>query len=403
MPDGRDAIAVRVVDRIAQVPATQWDRCLDGVGLPHNPFLSHAFLLALEESGSATAEAGWQPHHLVIEDDDGVLLGAAPLYLKNHSQGEYVFDHSWAHAYERAGGRYYPKLQCAVPFSPVTGPRLLVRDDDPTADLSPQTVRSALAGGFMEATRQLDLSSLHVTFCTQEDADFLEAAGFLVRLSHQFHWHNRGYASFDDFLGDMTSRKRKSIRRERRKVSDAGIHVQALTGDDIKPRHWDAFYRFYIDTYDRKWGYPYLTREFFETLQSNLAHRVVLVMAEIEGQPIAGAFNMLGDDALFGRNWGCDIRYKFLHFEACYYSAIDFAITHGLSRVEAGTRGPHKLQRGYLPVRTYSAHWIPDSGFRRAVAEFLRQETHAVEDEITEIADFSPFKAGSGRAPDNGT
>ena len=394
MPDGREAIAVRVVERISEVPASAWDTCAAGCEAPYNPFVSHAFLHALEDSGSVSARTGWQPHHLIIEDSDGHLAGACPLYIKSHSQGEYVFDHAWAHAYERAGGDYYPKLQCAVPFSPVTGPRLLVRSE-PAGGLAPATVRAALAAAMTEVTRRFGLSSLHVTFCTPEDADFLEAADFLIRHGHQFHWLNRDYGDFDAFLSDLTSRKRKNIRKERQKVRDSGIRMQALQGDDIKPVHWDHFYRFYIDTYDRKWGYPYLTREFFAALQETMAEDVVLFIAELDGDPIAGALNMRGGDALFGRNWGCDLRFKFLHFEACYYSAIEFAIAHGIQRVEAGTQGPHKLQRGYLPVRTQSAHWIPDPGFRRAIAEYLVRERAAEAEEMVDFCEFSPFRQRS--------
>jgi len=392
MPDGRDAIAVRLVERIADVSAADWDACARGGSTPYNPFVSHAFLKALEESGSATAQSGWQPYHLTIEDSDGRLYGALPTYIKNHSQGEYVFDHGWAHAYERAGGHYYPKLQCAVPFSPVTGPRLLVRADTPDSALSPEDARKALAAGLIEATRQLGVSSAHVTFCTEQDAQTLQSMGYLIRHGHQFHWHNRGYQNFEGFLAKLTSRKRKSIRRERQKVTEMGIVVRALTGPDIKPHHWDDFHRFYVDTYDRKWGYPYLTRAFFELLQETLVDDVVLMMAERDGRNIAGALNLRGGDALFGRNWGCDQDFKFLHFEACYYSAIDFAIEHGLERVEAGTQGPHKVRRGYEPVHTYSAHWIKEANFRDAVDQFLRQERQLKDEEISNFKEFSPYR-----------
>jgi len=392
MPDGRDAVAIRIVDRLSSVPAAEWDACLAGTGQPYNPFLSHRFLAALEESGSVSARSGWQPQHLVIENSAGQLIGAAPLYLKSHSQGEYVFDHAWAHAYERAGGDYYPKLQCAVPFTPVTGARLLYNSDAETDGLSATGIQSALAGGLAEITRQLSVSSLHVTFCSEEDADFLESADFLIRHGHQFHWHNEGYEDFDGFLASLNSRKRKNIRKERRKVAESGIRVRGLQGGDIKPEHWDAFYRFYIDTYDRKWGYPYLTRDFFTALQESMADDVVLFMADLDGQLIAGALNLRGEDALFGRNWGCDIRFKFLHFETCYYNAMDYAIKHGIRRVEAGTQGPHKLQRGYVPVRTYSAHWIQDGGFRRAVADYLTGERQAEAHEMVEFEDYLPYR-----------
>ncbi len=394
MPDGRDAIAVRVVERIANVSAEEWDACARGGSHAYNPFVSHAFLCALEESGSATAKSGWQPYHLTIEDSDGRLYGALPTYIKNHSQGEYVFDHGWAHAYERAGGRYYPKLQCAVPFSPVTGPRLLVRADAPDAALSPEDAQKALAAGLIEATRQLGVSSAHVTFCTEADAQCLQSMGYLVRHGHQFHWHNRGYENFDGFLAALTSRKRKSIRRERQKVAEMGITVRPLTGADIKPHHWDDFHRFYVDTYDRKWGYPYLTRAFFDLLHETMVDDVVLMMAERDGRNIAGALNLRGGDALFGRNWGCDQDFKFLHFEACYYSAIDFAIEHRLKRVEAGTQGPHKVHRGYEPVHTFSAHWVKEANFRDAVDQFLRQERQLKDEEINDFKEYSPYRTG---------
>lgn len=392
MPDGRDTIAVRIVERIADIPAADWDACASGAGAAGNPFLSHCFLNALEESGSVTAETGWQPYHLVVEDADNRLLGVAPLYVKSHSQGEYVFDYGWGHAYEQAGGQYYPKLQCAVPFTPVPGPRLLIRAD--AANFSPIPPRQAIAAGLAQIGRQTGVSSLHVTFCSREDAEALEQAGFLIRHGHQFHWHNRDYADFDGFLAALTSRRRKTIRKERKKVTDMGIHVRSLTGADIKPSHWDDFYRFYVNTYDRKWGYPYLTRDFFALLQERMADEVVLMMAQLDGQNIAGALNLCSGDALFGRNWGCDMRFKFLHFEVCYYSAIAYAIEHGLQRVEAGTQGPHKLHRGYLPVQTYSAHWIENSGFERAVADYLSLERRDEAAEMKEYQELSPYRSG---------
>jgi predicted N-acyltransferase len=391
MPDGRDAIAVRIVERIADIPAADWDACAAGAGAAGNPFLSHCFLNALEESGSVSAETGWQPYHLVVEDTDDRLLGVAPLYVKSHSQGEYVFDYGWGHAYEQAGGQYYPKLQCAVPFSPVTGARLLIRED--AATFSPVPPRQAIAAGLAQIGRRTGVSSVHVTFCSREDAETLEQMGFLIRHGHQFHWHNQGYETFDDFLAVLTSRRRKTIRKERRKVTDMGINVRSLSGDDIKPSHWDDFYRFYVSTYDRKWGYPYLTRDLFALLQERMADNVVLMMAELDGENIAGALNLRGDDALFGRNWGCDIRFKFLHFEACYYSAIAYAIEHGLARVEAGTQGPHKLHRGYRPVRTYSAHWIENPGFERAVADYLSRERREEAAEMREFEESSPYRS----------
>ena len=309
------------------------------------------------------------------------------MYLKNHSQGEYVFDWGWADAYERAGGRYYPKLQASIPFSPVTGPRLLVRPGDIA-----ETIRSALVAGLIEVAKQYGVSSLHVTFAEEPDANFLESSGFLIRHGHQFHWKNAGYETFDDFLGNLSSRKRKNIRKERRKVEESGIRMQTLNGADIKPEHWDEFHRFYVNTYDRKWGYPYLTRDFFAMLSEEMADQVALVRADIDDLAIAGALNFVGADALYGRNWGCAGRYKFLHFEACYYRAIDFAIERGLTTVEAGTQGPHKIQRGYLPQRTYSAHWIRDQGFRDAVADYLDRERRAEAGESDALSELSPFR-----------
>lgn len=383
MADGGDRLTVRVVDRLSTIPAAAWDACAG----PDNPFLTHAFLEALEASGSATGETGWLPQHLALEDERGRLLGAAPLYLKSHSYGEYVFDHGWAAAYERAGGRYYPKLQSAVPFTPVTGPRLLLHPEAgaDAADL--------LIAAMVEVARRRKVSSLHVTFPTETDWQRFGAAGFLQRLGQQFHWENAGYASFDEFLEALTSRKRKQIRRERRDALADGIEIETLTGSAIKERHWDTFFRFYISTSDRKWGSPYLTREFFSLLGARMAEKVVLVMAKKGGRYVAGALNLRGTDTLYGRNWGCTGDFPFLHFEACYYRAIDFAIAHGLKRVEAGAQGEHKIQRGYLPCPTYSAHWIRDPGFARAVEDFLRRERRALEEEMEGLEDaLSPFK-----------
>jgi len=385
MPDGGDSIAVRVLRRIDEVPAAEWDACA-GAAVP---FVRHTFLRALEDSGSVGAEAGWQPQHLVIPDAEGTLLGAVPLYLKSHSYGEYVFDWGWADAYERAGGRYYPKLQSSVPFTPVTGPRLMVR---PGADAP--TIRAALTAGLIELALRYGVSSLHVTFLTRSEWEHLGTAGFLQRKGLQYHWENRGYASFDDFLAELSSRKRKAIRKERRKVAESGLTLRTLTGDEIAPHHWDAFYRFYIATSDRKWGHPYLNREFFRRLGETMAEQVVLILAEDGGTPVAGALNLRGRDVLYGRNWGALGDYRFLHFEACYYRAIDFAIAEGLAQVEAGAQGEHKIQRGYLPAKTYSAHWIADAGFRDAVAGFLCRERHQVDYEIEALSDYGPFRTG---------
>lgn len=378
-----EAATIRVVGAIAEIDAADWDACAGD----DNPFLSHAFLSALEDSGSAAPDAGWVPHHVVVENAEGRPQGVAPLYLKGHSYGEYVFDHGWAHAWERAGGRYYPKLLCAVPFTPVTGPRLLVRGN---ADA--EWTRDALIAGMLELARSSGVSSLHVNFPTHAEWKRLGEAGFLERTNQQYHWENRGYTTFDDFLADLSSRKRKNIRKERQQVRDAGVRLIALEGDDLRPRHWDTFYRFYRNTTDRKWGWDYLSREFFELLHERARDHVVLVIAEHDGEPVAGALNLRGRDTLYGRNWGCIERFRFLHFEACYYQAIEYAITRGLSRVEAGAQGQHKIQRGYLPVTTYSAHWIADPHFRNAVADFLRREREAVDEEIEFLMDLSPFR-----------
>jgi predicted N-acyltransferase len=386
MPDGSEAIAVRVVSRIAELPAAEWDFCAGA-----NPFVSHAFLSALEDSGSATGETGWLPQHLVIAGRDQRLMGAVPLYLKSHSYGEYVFDWGWADAYERAGGSYYPKLQACVPFTPVTGPRLLLH---PASERPP--VARALMAGMLELARRTQVSSLHVTFPTEAEWRDLGEAGFLLRTGLQYHWQNRGFGSFDDFLGTLASRKRKAIKKERRCVAESGVRLRALTGGEIEPRHWDAFYRFYCATTDKKWGPSYLTREFFHRLGETLGDRVVLIVAEWQGEPVGAALNLLGDEpeggVLYGRNWGGVGRFKFLHFEACYYQAIDYAIRHGLARVEAGAQGEHKIQRGYMPATTYSAHWIRDPALRDAVAHFLERERRAIDEEQNILESFAPFR-----------
>ena len=383
MPDGGGPIAVRVLGRIGDIPAAAWDACAG----PENPFVSHGFLHALEDCGAATAETGWRASHLAVEAPDGTVLGVCPLYLKSHSFGEYVFDWAWADAFERAGGRYYPKLQSCVPFTPVTGPRLMVRPGAPRGE-----VAGALAAALGELARRTGVSSLHVTFAEPGECETLAGAGFLRRLGHQYHFRNPGYASFEDFLAALTSRKRKAIRKERAKVAASGITIRTLTGGAIEPRHWDAFYRFYVATANRKWGDPYLTRAFFHRIGETMAERIVLVVAEDRGEPIAGALNLLGDGVLYGRNWGAVGDYRFLHFEACYYRAIDFAIAHGLTRVEAGAQGEHKIQRGYLPVETHSAHWIAEPAFRDAVARFVDQEARALRREIAALGEDSPFR-----------
>jgi predicted N-acyltransferase len=352
--------------------------------------VSHAFLLALEDSRSTGPKTGWLPRHLALRSADGSLIGAVPAYVKSHSYGEYVFDHGWANAYERAGGRYYPKLQVAVPFTPVTGPRLLLRPDAPAGALP------ALAAGLAQVGRRLGVSSIHVTFPTEPEWAALGEAGWLRRLGLQYHWENRGYAGFEDFLADLASRKRKAIRKEREAVAATGLRLHTLAGDDIKAQHWDAFHRFYQDTVDRKWGWAYLTREFFHQLGATLAQSVVLVMAEDDGRWVAGALNLRGHDTLYGRNWGADGEYRHLHFEACYYRAIDFAISTGLRRVEAGAQGEHKISRGYLPAPTYSAHWIADPALRRAIADFVDRERPQVELQIAALMEESPFRRGEG-------
>ncbi|HEY8013261.1 MAG TPA: GNAT family N-acetyltransferase, partial [Dongiaceae bacterium] len=324
---------------------------------------------------------------LLLEAGDGALLGAVPLYLKSHSAGEYVFDHGWAEAYEQAGGTYYPKLLAAVPFTPVPGPRLLVRPG-PEAE----THRRQLAEGLLAVARQLGVSSLHVNFAEPTDSAALAAAGMMQRVSTQYHWENRGYDSFEAFLAELSSRKRKMIRKEREAARREGLQLRRLVGADIKPRHWQQFYRFYIDTSERKWGRPYLTRAFFEAIGERMADRILLVMAEDDGTPVAGALNLFGSEALYGRNWGSDGAFKFLHFEACYYQAIDFAIENRLARVEAGAQGEHKIARGYLPVETRSFHFIADPRFAAAVADFLARETRAVEQERDALAEYSPFR-----------
>jgi predicted N-acyltransferase len=383
LPDARPSLTLTLHQAIADIPAKDWEACAGG----GNPFVSHAFLSALEDSGSANARTGWMPQHAVLRTEAGHVVAIAPMYAKSHSYGEYVFDHGWADALERAGGRYYPKLQVSVPFSPVPGPRLLRR---PGTGVSVAT----LAGALEQACGSLKLSSVHVTFCSREEWDGLGDAGWLKRTGMQFHWENEGYGSFDDFLGALSSRKRKVLRRERRDANAAGLTFEALSGADIKERHWDAFYAFYQSTVDRKWGSAYLTRSFFSLLSERLGDKVVLMFADLDGKPVAGALNLAGDEALYGRNWGCKGDWPFLHFELCYYRAIDWAIERGLKRVEAGAQGRHKIQRGYLPQPTYSAHWIAHKGLRRAVASFVGEEQAAIEAEMAALAGESPFRKG---------
>ncbi|MDQ2891728.1 MAG: GNAT family N-acetyltransferase [Pseudomonadota bacterium] len=375
------SLTARLADGVAAIPADQWDACAG----PGHPFMSHAFLTALEESGSVGGRSGWQPIPIIVDGPDGVPAGIAPAYAKSHSQGEYVFDHAWADAWERAGGAYYPKLQLAAPFSPVPGPRLLLRD--PAA-------APALIAAVEAVTDQHGLSSAHATFVDPDQLALFEAAGWLVREGTQFHWRNHAYATFDDFLGALASRKRKAIRKERAAAVE-GLTIRHLTGTAIEPRHWDAFWVFYQDTGARKWGQPYLQRSFFPLLGAALGDQVLLILAERDGVPIAGALNLIGADTLYGRYWGCTEEVPFLHFELCYYQAIDAAIARGLTTVEAGAQGEHKLARGYVPVPTWSAHYIPDPNFRRAIADFLVRERAGVEADQAYLGELTPFRRGN--------
>ena len=383
-----DSFTLDLAPSIAEIPATDWDRVAGSA----NPFVSHAFLRALEDGGATGSDSGWDPMHLLLRDGDGRLAAAMPHYLKHHSYGEYIFDHSWANAFMRAGGEYYPKMLSAVPFTPATGPRFLVGDVDAARA---GHLRAALANGMTQYLERFGLSSAHINFLPEHDISALSDAGWMVRSSIQFHWQNDGYADFDAFLAALSSRKRKNIRKERRMVADAGVRLLRLTGDDITATHIDHFYRFYMSTIDRKWGGAYLTEEVFHQLHASMADRMLLVMAEYGGRIIGGALNFIGEDTLFGRNWGADLDIPCLHFEACYYQAIEFAIERGLKTVEAGAQGFHKVQRGYLPVTTHSAHWIAHDGFRAAVARFLDAERRGIDEEINAIEmQATPFRKG---------
>jgi len=388
-------ITLKVVNAIGDVPAAAWDACANPTSDPvlqstskpdYNPFISHEFLSALELSGSVRQRAGWQPMH-VIAEADGVLVGAAPCYAKSHSQGEYVFDHGWADAYERAGGDYYPKLQVAVPFTPATGRRLLVRPGDHA-----EAVRNALADSLATICKRSNASSVHVTFLTEDEWRLLGSRDYLQRTHRQFHWLNNGYENFDSFLAALSSRKRKTIRREREDALANDIVIDWLTGSDLTEGAWDAFFEFYMDTGSRKWGRPYLTRSFYSLIGEKMRDQILLVMARRKGRYIAGAINFIGSDTLFGRHWGCIEQHQFLHFEICYYQAIQYAIEHKLGRVEAGAGGSHKVTRGYLPTTTYSAHYIDDPRLRRAIADFLTHERVHVAAEIEDYADAAPFR-----------
>lgn len=390
-PPQQQAFSLRVTDSLADVKRAQWNRLggatKDGGSTPYNPFVSYDFLWALEDSGCAVADTGWLAQHLLLEDDQGQLLAALPCYLKSHSQGEYVFDHAWADAWERAGGRYYPKLQASIPFTPATGPRLLVADgiDAPSA-------RAALAEGLKMLADRRGVSSAHVTFGTDEDVAALTDAGYLHRMDQQFHFTNEGYGTYDDFLATLSSRKRKNLKKERACAVSNDITVEHLTGDDLTEEVMDRFYEFYLDTGSRKWGRPYLNRAFYEQIRQTMADDIVLIMAKREGRHIAGAINFIGGDTLYGRHWGCSEHHRFLHFEICYHQAIDFAIERGLKTVEAGAQGEHKLARGYLPVTTHSTHYIPHEGFRNAIDDFLHHERAEVARFGEILKDAGPFK-----------
>jgi predicted N-acyltransferase len=378
MPDGSSKFTLSLHEKISQIGPQAWDACAGD----ENPFVSYGFLSALEDSGSVGGRSGWHPRYAVLRDEAGGIAALAPAYAKTNSYGEYVFDHAWANALERAGGRYYPKLQVAVPFSPVPGPRLLVRPGLPVA---------SLGAALIDAARELGCSSVHATFCTEAEWTELGDAGWLQRLGTQFHWDNNGYSTFDDFLAALSSRKRKAIKRERRDAA-AGLSIRALTGAELTPEIWSAFYKFYLSTVDRKWGGAYLTRKFFDLLGARLGDKIVLMIAARDGKPIAGALNLRGRDALYGRNWGSVEEVPFLHFELCYYQAIDYAIAHGLKRVEAGAQGEHKIQRGYTPKPTYSAHWIDHPGLSAAVADFLAAERPAMLQTMAAMEEDSPYK-----------
>ncbi|WP_171230926.1 GNAT family N-acetyltransferase [Ruegeria sp. HKCCA6707] len=382
-------VEVRILSSLSQISAADWDSCAcpeaaEG-GRPLDPFTTHRFLMALEESGSVGRGTGWQPQYLTAYLD-GMLIGAAPMYAKSHSQGEYIFDHSWAHAYESAGGRYYPKLQIAVPFTPATGRRFLVRPGYDVVGMS------ALVQGAVQLAAENQVSSLHATFCTEAEALAGVQMGLMHRQSQQFHWLNEDYADFDGFLAALSSRKRKNIRKERKQAPAFGGQIHTLTGDDLRPEHWDAFWRFYQDTGARKWGAPYLTRQFFDIAHETMAEDMALVIAERNGYPVAGALNFIGRETLYGRYWGCVEHHPCLHFELCYYRAIDFAIAQGMKRVEAGAQGEHKLARGYLPTLTHSVHWVGDAGFADAIRKYLDAEAQAVGEEIEILTDYGPFR-----------
>jgi len=384
-------VDISVIDSLDRIAPADWDALVGtGEGRALDPFTTHRFLSALERSGSVGPGTGWQPQHL-IATEGGRLRAAAPFYAKTHSQGEYIFDHAFADAWQRAGGRYYPKFQCAVPFTPATGQRLL----------GPIALRPLLLRAMREITLQNGLSSAHVTFCTAEEAEMGVAAGFLHRVTQQYHWENRGFGTFEGFLAALSSRKRKAIRKERATAQGFGGTIKVLTGDAIEPGHWDAFWAFYQDTGARKWGRPYLTRAFFDEIHASMREDIALVIAERDGQPVAGALNFIGRNTLFGRYWGCIEEHACLHFELCYYQAIDFALARGMHRVEAGAQGEHKLARGYLPVPVHALYWFADTRFTKAVADYLKAEGSAVREEMDWLDHHGPFrKHRSGKDPE---
>lgn len=382
-----DYFSLTLCSDISTVPAVEWD----AVAGTDNPFVCHAFLHALEAGKAVGDDTGWEAMHLIMRDAGGTLIAAMPHYLKHHSYGEYIFDHSWANGFMQAGGKYYPKMLSAIPFTPATGPRFLVGD---ASGERRQQIMHALADGLAQFVEKLSLSSAHINFLPKDDTNVLARNNWLIRSSIQFHWENNDYQSFDDFLDSLSSRKRKNIRKERKSIIDAGVRMLPLNGDDIKDHHIDDFYRFYMSTIEGKWGGAYLTREVFEILHATMADRMLLVMAEYDGRIVGGALNFIGANTLFGRNWGADLEIPNLHFEACYYQAIDYAIANKLARVEAGAQGFHKVQRGYMPVKTWSAHWIAHTGFRAAITRFLEQEARGIDAEANHIKMAGPFKKG---------
>ncbi|OIQ74390.1 hypothetical protein GALL_439590 [mine drainage metagenome] len=385
-----DTIEITVLSLVTEIEQKDWDACAcpeAATGRPIDPFTTYRFLSALERSKSVGGRSGWRSRPLVARRA-GEVIAVAPLYAKSHSQGEYIFDFNWAQAYENAGGHYYPKLQMAVPFTPATGRRFLTRPDSVDAG------QAALVQAAVQLAAEGGMSSLHITFCTEAEATAGVAMGLMHRVTQQFHWQNPGYRDFPAFLDSLASRKRKAIRKERETAQGFGGTIHALTGDAIQPEHWDAFWRFYQDTGARKWGTPYLTRAFFDEMHATMRDDILLIMAERQGQWVAGALNFIGRDTLYGRYWGSIEEHPCLHFELCYYQAIDYALAHGLARVEAGAQGEHKLARGYLPTPVHSLHWIADAGFRKAIARYLEAERNAVDEEIEVLTTYAPFRKG---------